>query len=78
MQRKVMPLAAKDNLDELYARHRLLQGEVGRLQAEYEALDPEAGAERRYLLDIEIEALQSEATNLVSRISDILERDLQR
>lgn len=73
-----MPLAAKNNLDELYARHRLLQAEVDRLQAEYDALEPDAGGERRYLLDIEIEALQSEATNLASRISDILERDLQR
>jgi prefoldin subunit 5 len=74
-----MPLAAKDNLDELYAQHRLLQGEVDRLQAEYDALDPdEGGADRRYLLDIEIDALQAEATSLASRISDILERDLQR
>ena len=74
-----MPLAAKDNLDELYARHRLLQAEVDRLQAEYEALDPdEGGDDRRYLLAIDIEALQAEATNLTSRISDILERDLQR
>lgn len=73
-----MPLAAKDNLDELYAQQRLLQGEVDRLQAEYDALDPEQGGERRYLLDIEIEALQAEATRLASRISDILERDLQR
>ena len=73
-----MPLAAKDNLDELYAQQRLLQGEVERLQAEYDALDPETGRERCYLLDIEIEALQAEATRLASRISDILERDLQR
>jgi prefoldin subunit 5 len=73
-----MPLAAKDNLDELYAQQRLLQGEVDRLQAEYDDLHPDAGAERRYVLDIEIEALQSEATRLASRISDILERDLQR
>jgi hypothetical protein len=74
-----MPLAAKDNLDELYARQRLLQGEVDRLQVEYDALEPsEGGDDRRYLLDIEIEALQAEATNLTSRISDILERDLQR
>lgn len=73
-----MPLAAKDNLDELYAQQRLLQGEVDRLQAEYDGLDPEAGRDRRYLLDIEIEALQAEATSLASRISDILERDLQR
>jgi uncharacterized small protein (DUF1192 family) len=74
-----MPLAAKDNLDELYARQRLLQGEVDRLQAEYDVSNPDSsGDDRRYLLDIEIEALQAEATSLASRISDILERDLQR
>jgi uncharacterized small protein (DUF1192 family) len=74
-----MPLAAKDNLDELYARQRLLQGEVDRLQADYDASNPDSsGDDRRYLLDIEIEALQAEATSLASRISDILERDLQR
>ncbi len=74
-----MPLAAKDNLDELYARQRLLQGEVDRLQAEYDALDPqEGGDDRRYVIDIQIDALQEEATSLASRISDILERDLQR
>ena len=74
-----MPVAAKNNLDELYAQQRLLQTEVTRLEIEYDSLDPEApGADRRYLLDIQIRALQEEATQLNSCISDILERDLQR
>ena len=33
---------------------------------------------RRYILTIQIEALQEEGTKLSARISDILERDLQR
>jgi hypothetical protein len=74
-----MPVAAKNNLDELYARQRLLQREVTRLEIEYDSVDPEAaGADRRYILDIQIRALQEEATQLNSCISDILERDLQR
>jgi hypothetical protein len=72
-----MPLAAKDNLDELYVRQRLLQAEVDRLQEEFDQLNITSD-DRRYLLDIEIQALQAEATSVASRISDILERDLQR
>lgn len=74
-----MPVAAKNNLDELYAQQRLLQTEVTRLEIEYDRLDPEApGADRRYILDVQIRALQEEETKLNSCISDILERDLQR
>ena len=73
-----MPLAANNNLDELYALQRLLQGEVTRLQDEYDGCEAGAGADRCYILDIEIGALQEEATQLASRISDILDRDLQR
>jgi hypothetical protein len=73
-----MPLAANNNLDELYARQRLLQDEVMRLQDEYDRCEAQAAADRCYILDIEIGALQEEATQLASRISDILERDLQR
>jgi hypothetical protein len=73
-----MPLAANNNLDELYAMQRLLQGEVTRLQDEYDRCEAEAATDRCYILDIEIAALQEEATQLASRISDILERDLQR
>jgi hypothetical protein len=75
----IMPLAAKNNLDELYARHRLLQDEAARLQSERDRLDPDGpDADRRYILDVESRALLEEATILGSSISDILERDLQR
>jgi hypothetical protein len=75
----VMPLAAKNNLDELYAKHRLLQDEAARLQSERDRLDPDGpDADRRYILDLEGRALLEEATRLGASISDILERDLQR
>jgi hypothetical protein len=75
----IMPLAAKNNLDELYAQHRLLQDEAARLQSERDRLDPDGpDADRRYILDLESRALLEEATKLGSSISDILERDLQR
>ncbi len=74
-----MPIAAKNNLDELYARQRLLRAEVTRLETEFESLSPDGpGADRRYILDVQIRALQEEETKLNSGISDILERDLQR
>ncbi len=74
-----MPLAAKNNLDELYARQRMLEREAARLEQEHDALDPDGpGAERRYILDIESRALREEEAKLASLISDILERDLQR
>lgn len=74
-----MPIAAKNNLDALYARQRLLQDEAARLEVEYDGLDSAgSGADRRYLLDIQIRALQEEATKLNASVSDILERDLQR
>ncbi len=72
-----MPRSAKNNLDELYAKHRLLQDAVAGLEREFDALDPDDD-DRRYILDIETRALQEEATKLGSSISDILERDLQR
>ena len=61
-----MPLAAKNNLDELYAKQRIVQREAERLEQERDALDPES------------RALWEESTKLGSTISDILERDLQR
>jgi uncharacterized small protein (DUF1192 family) len=74
-----MPVSANNNLNDLYARQRLLQTEVTRLETEYANLDPETpGADRRYILDVQIRALQEEAARLNSCISDILERDLQR
>jgi hypothetical protein len=73
-----VPLAANDRLDELYAVQRLVQAEVDRLQQEHDGLHEPPGRLRRYILNVQIEALQEEATRLSARISDVLERDLQR
>jgi hypothetical protein len=75
-----MPLAARNNLDELYARQRLLQDEAALLEQERDLLvDPHgADADRRYILELESRALREEVAKLGSCISDILERDLQR
>lgn len=74
-----MPVAAKNNLDELYAKQRVLQDEAARLDQERDRLDPNGeDADRCYILDLESRALGEEATKLNSSISDILERDLQR
>ena len=73
-----MPLAAKNNLDELYARQRLLEAEASRLELARDESNGGAEADRRYILDLEIRALREESTNLASTISDILDRDLQR
>jgi hypothetical protein len=74
-----MPLAGKNNLDELYANQRLLRNEAARLELEYEGLEVSgAASDRRYVLDVEIRALREEATRLDATVSDILERDLQR
>ena len=73
-----VPLAAKNNLDELYAIQRLLQEEVTRLQLEFDTLQKSPGSARWYILNLQIDALQEENTRLSARISDILERDLQR
>jgi hypothetical protein len=74
-----MPLAAKNNLDELYARQRLVLDEAARLERDRDQLDGSgADVDRRYILDLESRALLEESTRLGSTISDILERDLQR
>jgi hypothetical protein len=73
-----MPLAANDNLDELYALHRLLQQEADVLEQRHDGLDPKEHKDRRYVLALQIEALREEGTRLSAAISDILERDLQR
>jgi hypothetical protein len=74
-----MPLAAKNNLDELYAKQRLLQDEAARLDEERDRLEAcGADADRSYILDLESRALREEAAKLGSCISDIIERDLQR
>lgn len=84
----MMPLAAKNNLDELYARHRLLQEEAERLEAQSDRLGEEGDSgesgqigeavTRRWIIDVQSNALRVEATRLSASISDILERDLQR
>ena len=73
-----VPLAANDKLDELYAVQRVLQAEVDRLQQEHDDLREPSERLRRYILNVQIEALEEEATRLSARISDVLERDLQR
>jgi prefoldin subunit 5 len=73
-----VPLAATDKLDELYAVQRLVQAEVDRLQEEHDGLAEPSAHLRRHILNVQIEALQEEATRLSARISDVLERDLQR
>ena len=74
-----MPMGAHDHLDKLYGRQRLLTEEAARLESERDRLDPDgADAERHYILEIEIAALRQEASRISSRISDVLERDLQR
>jgi hypothetical protein len=74
-----MPLAGRNNLDELYAKQRVVESEASRLEREREQLDPNGPeADRCYILELEGGALRMEATRLGSLISDILERDLQR
>src|ERR1700681_2115847 len=74
-----MPVGAHDHLDELYAKQRLLTDEAARLEIERDRLDPEGPqANQYYILEIEIAALRQEAGRIASRISDVLERDLQR
>jgi hypothetical protein len=74
-----MPIGAQDRLGELYAKQRMLMAEAERLDCERDRLDPEGPeANRSYILEIEIAALREEASGISSRISDVLERDLQR
>jgi hypothetical protein len=74
-----VPLAAKNNLDELYAKQRLLHEEAELLEQERDRLQPHGrDADRRYILDLESRALREEIAKLGASISDILERDLQR
>jgi hypothetical protein len=74
-----MPLSAKNNLDDLYAKHRILQDEASLLEMKRDQLDAaESDPDRSYILDVESRALREEATKLSAIISDILDRDLQR
>jgi hypothetical protein len=71
-----MPTGSHDHLQQLYEREKLLNEEVGRLEAERETLD--TNSDRTYILDIEIVALREEWTRINARIAEVLERDLQR
>ena len=74
-----MPIGARDNLDELYAKQQVLADEATRLEGERDGLDPDGpDASRHYILELQIAALREESTRISSRISDVLERDLQR
>ncbi len=74
-----MPLSARNNLDALYARHRLLQAEATLLEQRRDQLDEDGSdPDRSYILDVESRALREEASKLGASISDILDRDLQR
>jgi hypothetical protein len=74
-----MPIGAQDSLDNLYALQHLLQSETARLELERDGLEPDpAEANRAYILAIQIRALREEFTRISSRISDLLERDLER
>jgi len=71
-----MPTGSHDHLQQLYDREQRLNEEASRLEAERETLKTDS--DRTYILDIEIVALREESTRINARITDILERDLQR
>jgi hypothetical protein len=74
-----MPVGAHDHLDDMYRKQSLLLEEASRLEGARDLLDPDGpDAIRHYILELQITALREESTRIASRISDILERDLQR
>jgi uncharacterized protein involved in exopolysaccharide biosynthesis len=74
-----MPTGNHDHLDSMYAKQRLLIEEAGRLEQARDLLEPGGeNADRRYILDLQITALREESSRIEARISDVLERDLQR
>lgn len=74
-----MPIGAQDNLDKLYAQQQLLTDAAAHLEDERDRLDPDGpDASHHYLLELQITALREEFSRISSRISDILDRDLQR
>jgi hypothetical protein len=74
-----MPIGAMQNLEDLYAKQRLLLEEAARLDGEREALEAQgSNPDRVYLLGLESLALREESLRLDAVISDILDRDLQR
>jgi hypothetical protein len=74
-----MPTGAHDRLGKLYDRQKLLSDEASRLEEERDRLENSGSdPDRRYILQLEIAALLEESSRIGSRISDVLERDLQR
>ena len=74
-----MTVGAQDHLDELYHKQNLLLEEATHLEGARDLLDADAaGANRSYILELQITALREESSRIAARISDILERDLQR
>ena len=74
-----MPIGARDNLQKLYETQHLLADEAKKLEMARDRLAENDSYESRYyILDIQIEALLQEFSRISSRISDVLERDLQR
>jgi hypothetical protein len=74
-----MPTGAHDSLGRLYDRQKLLLDEASRLEEDRDRLEKsDADPDRRYILELEITALREESNRIGSRISDVLERDLQR
>jgi hypothetical protein len=71
-----MPTGAHDHLNAMYGRQRLLSDEAARLEAECDLNAQDS--DRRYILELEIDALREEASRISARIADVLERDLQR
>jgi hypothetical protein len=74
-----MPIGAQDHLEKLYLKRRLFTEEAARLEAERDLLSPDGPDAIRYeILEIEIAALREESSRINSRISDVLDRDLER
>jgi hypothetical protein len=74
-----MPVGAHDHLDELYRKQTLILEEAANLETARDLLDADGpDAIRHYILELQIAALREESTRIAARISDILERDLQR
>lgn len=72
-------MGTHDHLESLYAKQRLLADETARLEGVRDLLDADSSdADQYYLLEIQIAALREEFSRVAARISDVLERDLQR
>jgi len=73
-----MPMGSGDKLEQLYAWQRLLTDEAARLETECVLCGPDEPGSRHYVLKIQIAALYEESSRISARVSDILDRDLQR